>query len=283
LCIEHGEWYKVRRKLDDTRSDRSNMRLVMVACEVMHREISYCISRSKAIVDVRFLKKGLHDIGQKGMSQSLQEELDGIPDGEYDAVLLGYGLCNMGIRRLTCEKLPMVVPRAHDCITMLLGSKEKYQASFDKEPGTFYRSTGWIERDTPQTGVDGKPLSVMTQLGFNQSYEELLAKYGADNARYLMETMEGWGGTHNYKRLAYIDMGIGEFPDQEGQAKEEAVEKGWEYERMQGDVGLLQNLVDGDWDPEKFLVVQPGQTIMPSYQEGVIRTEELDTGSSKAP
>lgn len=259
------------------------MRLVMIACEVMHREISYCVSQSKSIVDVRFLKKGLHDVGQKGVSQSLQEEIDGIPAGEYDAVLLGYGLCNMGIRRLVCNSLPLVLPRAHDCITMLLGSKEKYQASFDEEPGTFYRSTGWIERDSPQTGADGKPLSVMTQLGFNQSYEDLLEKYGEDNARYLMETMDEWGTATNYKRLAYIDMGIGEFPSQERQAKAEAEEKGWRYERMQGDVGLLQSLVDGDWDPDKFLVVEPGKTIMPTYQEDIVRAEEIDAGSTGTP
>ncbi len=254
------------------------MRLVMIACEVMLREISYCVSRSKSIVDVRFLKKGLHDIGQKGMSRSLQEEIDRVPVGEYDALLLGYGLCNMGIRKLVCDKLPMVLPRAHDCITMLLGSKERYQESFDKEPGTYYRSTGWIERDSPQIGEDGKPLSVMTQLGFNQDYEELLAKYGADNAQYLMETMDEWRTATDYKRLAYIDMGIGEFPSQERQARDEAEDKGWEFERMQGDVDLLQSLVDGDWDPEKFLMVEPGKTIMPTYQEDIVRAEDIDPG-----
>ncbi|MDP6494321.1 MAG: DUF1638 domain-containing protein, partial [Dehalococcoidia bacterium] len=80
------------------------MRLVIVACDVMHREISYCVSRSKNIVDMRFLKKGLHDIGQKEMSRGLQEEIDRIPRGEYEAVLLGYGLCNMGIRQLFCDE-----------------------------------------------------------------------------------------------------------------------------------------------------------------------------------
>ena len=255
------------------------MRLVIVACDVMHREISYCVSRSKNIVDMRFLKKGLHDIGQKGMSQSLQEEVDRIPRGEYEAVLLGYGLCNMGIRQLFCDELPMIVPRAHDCITMLLGSKERYQETFDQEPGTYYRSTGWIERDSPMIGADGKPISVMTQLGFNQTYAEPLAKFGEDNARYIMETMEGWGGTHSYNRLAYIDAGIGEFPDHERQAREEAEEKGWNFERMQGDIGLIQSLVDGEWDPEKFLVVQPGKTIMPTYSEDIIRAEGRNTDS----
>ena len=243
----------------------------MVACEVMHREISYCVARAKNIVDVRFLKKGLHDIGQKEMSRSLQEEINRIPRGKYEAVLLGYGLCNMGIRELSCEELPMVVPRAHDCITMLLGSKERYKETFDKEPGTYYRSTGWIERNSPEIGEDGKPTSVITQLGLNSTYEELLAKFGEDNACYIMETLEGWGGTQNYNRLAYIDMDIGGFPEYEKQAREEAEEKGWIFERMQGDISLLQMLVDGEWDSDKFLVVQPGKMIMPTYVGDIVR------------
>ena len=258
------------------------MKFAMVACDVMHREISYCVSRSKAIVDVRFMKKGLHDVGQQRMSRSLQEEIDRIPAGEYDAVLLGYGLCNMGIRQLYCEPLPMVVTRAHDCITMLLGSKERYQEYFDEEPGTFYRSTGWIERDSPQIGADGKSLSVMTQLGFNQTYEELLTKFSPDNARYIFETMNEWADATNYKRLAYIDMGIGEFPLLERQAKDEAEEKGWRYETMQGDISLLQSLVDGEWNPDKFLVVPPGKTIVPTYQEDIVRVEERGADSPEA-
>jgi|TARA_B100001971_G_C18176697_1_gene530321 hypothetical protein len=255
------------------------MRYVMVACDVMHREISYCVSRSKAVVDVRFLKKGLHDVGQSGMSSSIQEEIDRIPSGEYEAVLIGYGLCNMGTRGLFREDMPMIIPRAHDCITMLLGSKERYQESFDREPGTFYRSTGWIERDSPRIGEDGKPISVMTQLGFNQTYEELLTKFSEDNARYIMETMKEWEGTRNYTRLAYIDMGIGEFPALARLAREEALEKGWRYEALQGDTGLLQSLVDGDWDDERFLVVPPGKTIAPTYLDNIVSVTEREPNS----
>jgi hypothetical protein len=40
----------------------------------------------------------------------------------------------------------MVVPRAHDCIALLLGSREKYAVYFDAHPGTFYQSPGWVER-----------------------------------------------------------------------------------------------------------------------------------------
>jgi len=249
------------------------MRLVIIACEIMHREISHCIARSKNIVDARFLKKGLHDVGQVEMSKALREEIGRVPEDEYEAILVGYGLCSNGIVGLAANKIPLVVPRAHDCITLLLGSKEKYMEYFNAHPGTYFRSTGWIERDTPQIGPDGKPLSIMTQLGLNRTYEELVAKHGEDNARYIMETLEGWGGTNSYDTLAYIDMDIGEFPEYERQAKEEAQEKGWQYLELSGDVGLLRRLVDGDWDPEEFQVVQPGQKVAPTYFDDIISAE----------
>ena len=251
------------------------MRFVIVACEVMHREISHCIANSKNIVDARFLKKGLHDIGRVEMSKALREEVSSVPQDQYDAILLGYGLCNLGTVGLVADRIPLVAPRAHDCITLLMGSKEKYQSFFDGHPGTFFRSTGWIERDSVEIGPDGKPISVMTQLGLNQTFEELVAKFGEDNARYIAETLNGWGGTNSYDTLAYIDMDIGDFPDQETLAKSEAEEKGWRFERLDGDIGLLRRLVDGEWDPEEFLVVQPGQKIAPTYGNDIIRAEDL--------
>ncbi len=37
---------------------------------------------------------------------------------------------------------------------------------------------------------------------------------------------------------------------------------------------LLQALVDGPWDAERFLVVQPGQRIAASFDEGIIKAVE---------
>jgi len=241
---------------------------------VMYREVAYCVSRATNIVDMRFMKKGLHDIGQKGMSEALQKEIDDVPKGEYDAVLMGYALCSMGIRGLTCGEVPMVIPRAHDCITLLMGSRTKYREYFDTYPATYYRSTGWLERGDAEIGPDGKPISITTQLGLNQDYEELVAKFGEENAEYIMETLGGWGGKTHYDRLAYIDMDIGDFPKHEEEAREEARENGWIFDKVVGDVGLLQRLVDGDWNTEEFLVVEPGHTIVPTYSESIIASSD---------
>lgn len=249
------------------------MRLIILACEIMYREISYCVAQSRNIVDVKFLKKGLHDLGEEEMSKTLQGEIDQVPKDKYEAILLGYGLCSNGIRGLTTEEIPLVVPKAHDCITLLLGSKERYRDYFDKHPGTFFRSTGWIERNTPEIGEDGRARSTITQLGLGRTFEEYVEKYGEDNARYIIETLQGWSGTRNYDTIAYVDMGIGDFEEYEEQARKEARDKDWKFERLQGDISLLKRLVDGEWNPNDFLVVQPGQRIVPIYVDDIIRAE----------
>ena len=41
---------------------------------------------------------------------------------------------------------PLVLPRAHDCITLLMGSRTEFERYFQDHPGVYYRSTGWVER-----------------------------------------------------------------------------------------------------------------------------------------
>lgn len=246
---------------------KEGRRFKLIVCEILFRETCHCAARTGNIIDITFMGKGLHNIGDSKMSSALQEEIDQAKTDRYEAILLGYGLCNNGIQGLHAS-LPMVVPRAHDCITLLLGSKEKYRAYFDKNPGTYFQSTGWMERDVDF--YDGE-ISVMEQLGINKSFQDYVEKYGEENARYIMETLGD--GLRNYSKLAYIDTGIGEFPEYEKQSQEMARQNNWEYEKLKGSYKLLMRLMEGDWDPKDFLVTEPGKTIQPTNDEGILATE----------
>jgi hypothetical protein len=239
-------------------------RYKLIACEIMFRELSYCAALSRNIIDITFMPKGLHDMGERKMTQLLQAALDEVDASRYDAILLGYGLCNNGIRGLHAA-LPLVVPRAHDCITLLLGSKEQYAAYFQAHPGTYYKSPGWIERSQ---AINGNPDTVMNQLGIDRTYEEYAAKFGEENARYLMEMFGDW--VKNYSRLAYIDTAVVDPDTFRQQTRAEAEERAWEYDELQGDTGLLRRLLGGPWDPQDFLVVPVSQTIRPSHDDSII-------------
>ncbi len=122
------------------------MRLLLLGCGLLLRELSDAIVRSPHLVDARFLPAGLHDTGAKSMRQRLQQEIDSPEASDYDAIVLGYGLCGMGTAGLKARGVRLVVPRAHDCITLLMGSREKYSEYFNANNGVYFRSVGWMER-----------------------------------------------------------------------------------------------------------------------------------------
>ena len=120
------------------------MFLKVIACEIAFREISFCAAKSPNIIDTEFLPQGYHDIPKTGLVE-IQKRIDAVPTGKYDGILLGYGLCSNIITGLTTTHTPLVIPRAHDCITLFLGSKERYREFFDAHPGTYYYTSGWLE------------------------------------------------------------------------------------------------------------------------------------------
>ena len=69
-------------------------------------------------------------------------------------------------------------------------------------------------------------------------------------------------------------MDIGDFKEYEEQAGKEAQDKGWAFERVQGDISLLKRLVDGEWDADEFLVVKPWQKIVPVYIDDIVGVED---------
>lgn len=240
---------------------------MLIACAVIYRESCYCAAIAKNIVDIRILDKGLHDIGDAKMSAMLQKEIDAIDNQLYDAILLGYGLCNNGVIGLH-SSLPLIIPRAHDCITLLMGSKEEYKRYFDNNPGTYYQSIGWMERGT--SSLENIEESIPFQLGI-KGYEHYVEKYGEENAKYIMETLGT--GIDNYSKLAFIDTSVGNTRHYKEQVKSNAKEKGWQYEELSGNTRILLQMMNGKWDEDVFLVVKAGKTIAPTYDDNIIKLD----------
>lgn len=250
------------------------MRFHVISCEIFFREMCALLSETPHRCDVEFLPKGLHDLGTEKMQPRLQERIDAVPKDSVDAILLGYGLCNNGIAGLRARHCPLVVPRAHDCITLFMGDRKRYREYFDAHPGTYYRTTGWFEREDTSDAGD---ITVSQRLGLFLQFDELAAKYGEDNARYIMETMGD--STPHYDRITFISLGLPSEGPFRQRALEEAQERGWTFEEVQGSLDLARKLVFGEWD-DNFLIVQPGETLCPSYDEGVIKKSQEEEGKT---
>ncbi|HZT42875.1 MAG TPA: DUF1638 domain-containing protein [Chthonomonadaceae bacterium] len=247
------------------------MRLKLISCEVFYREACFVVARSRNTIDIEFLPKGLHDLGACRMQARIQEAFDRVEESRYDAILFAYGLCNNGLAGLTARTIPLVLPRAHDCITLFLGSRQRYFAYFDTNSGVYFRTTGWMERgENPE---ELNQLSIRRMNGLDLSYEEMVAKYGEDNAGYLYGLLSD--ETRNYNQLTFIPMGVEPDGSFEQSAREEAARRGWQFDRVAGDLSLLQRLVDGIWDESEFLIVPPGHRVVASYDEGIVATEAI--------
>jgi Protein of unknown function (DUF1638) len=249
-------------------SDRS-LRLRAVACEVLARSVYLCAARSPHIVDVSLLRRALHD-DPLDLRTQLQREID-VTGPEYDAIVLAYGLCGGAAAGLIAREVPIVLPRAHDCITVFLGSRGRYREEFIGHPGTFWYVLDYVERNG-----GGGPLLTLGS-GLDEDLETVRAqfveKYGEENADYLMEELGAWQS--HYDRAAWIDMGVRESPQGEARAQAQADRRGWTFDRLAGDLDLVRRLVDGEW-ADDFLVLRPGERLAMAYDEGVVRAESVE-------
>ena len=225
-------------------------RLQFIICKVLQKEAYLCVSRSKNIVDVVLMPQGLHsepDELRRRVQERLEHTTD-VQDRPYDATLLGYGLCSNGIVGLE-PKMKTIVPRGHDCVTLLLGSKEKYRQYFDSHRGIYWYSDGWIENsDQP------------SRERYERTLGEYKQKYGDETAEYLMQMEQNW--KHEYSWATYVDWDLPNSADQREFTNECAQFLQWNYDELKGEQALLQRLVDGEWDDESFLILDAGQKIV---------------------
>ncbi|OGV69929.1 MAG: hypothetical protein A3K19_02080 [Lentisphaerae bacterium RIFOXYB12_FULL_65_16] len=246
-------------------------KLKFIGCEIIYREACALAARTPHMVDLEFLRKGLHDLKTADMLAKIQEAVDAVdPEAGYDAILLGYARCNNGIVGLTARSIPLVVPRAHDCITFFFGSRPAYREYFDAHPGTYYMTTGWKERNRSGTDYDRPAYGqqgVMGALGLAESYEDMVEKYGKENADFVVETMGGW--LKNYSKFLYLKMGVCDETEFIEATHAEARERNWDFEVRDGDWTLMDKLFHARWDDD-FIIVQPGQRITARTDEGVL-------------
>ncbi len=208
----------------------------LIACEVFRDEFE---AVSPPDLVPTYLPQGLHRTPGK-MPAAVQEVVDGL-SACTELVILGYGLCSNGVVGVTARSAPIVMPKVHDCIAVLLGSVQRYEAEMEACAGTYYITPGWAKYGT-------------TSLSAYKN--EYLPKYGAEDARYIAEEC-----LKHYTRIAFIDHGVGDVALGRAHAKEFAETFGKRYEEIPGDLDYLRRLVTGPWEGNEFLLIPPGTAI----------------------
>jgi hypothetical protein len=247
----------------------SRLRLQVIACPVFQRELELLAADAKTELAFRHLDMGLHEGNAEVLRAALQNAIDGTAAGSCDAVAIAYGVCNRGVVGLRARAVPLVIPRAHDCIGMLLGSSRCYLAQLEVQPGTYFQSAGWLEHSPANGEIRRQDLT----FGPNTSVtrEQLVEKYGEENADYQLEQFKNF--TQHYERLAYIDTPVPQSARWEAAAREVARQRGWKFERLPGDLGWLRRLLNAEWNEQEFLVLKPGERVGFRSDEKLIGAE----------
>lgn len=230
------------------------------------------VATTPHLVDIEFTEKGAHTDSNR-LRELLQKKIDQVEEEEktYDAILLTYGLCGNATVNLRARGTRLIIPRAHDCCTLFLGSKEKFKEYFSGSPSLAYSSTGYCERGDSYLNSG----EARVKMGTGESYRELVERYGEENARYIWETMfpsyikEG-------EKVIFIEIPETKHLGYAEKCRRKAEEENREYQELPGSARLFKKLLYGEWDREDFLIVEPNQKTYGIYDwDEIIGAKDL--------
>lgn len=224
----------VRRNLSAPR-----MRKKVLACSSIRDELLAVVPPPGT--EFEFLEYGYHRVpGQ--LVRVLQDKIDAAKDA--DVIMLGYGLCSNAVVGLVARQQDIIVPRVHDCIALLLGSRAEYDARFRDDRGTYYLSKGWIDY-----GSDPY-----------KEYLEYRQKYGEEAARWMIRELY-----RNYRRICLIKTLEADWERLRARARQVAEFMKMEYAEVPGSLAYLSKLLTGPWPEHEFVRVAPGEVIKQSH------------------
>ena len=244
------------------------LHLKLVACNVFQREACWSLTRTPHLVDPDFVELGMH-VQPARLREVLQARIDTEDAGDirHDALLLLYGVCGNAAVGLTARRTPLVIPRAHDCATVLLGGVKRYLEVFGDNPSRPFSSIGYLERCLETYRTEG---------GWGQvagsTYEDFVEKYGEDNAKYIWQTLHP---VYADEPALFIDIAETSSACAMARAEERLTADGRGWSVVKGDIGMIHRLIGAEWNPREFLVVPPGESVAGVYDmDEVVRAEK---------
>jgi hypothetical protein len=236
-------------------------RIYLLACDVLKAELELLTAGATHIVQTHYLPMGLHDQPAilRSELQACLSIAEFMPDVE--AVVLMFGLCGNGTAGLVPRRVPLVLPRAHDCITLYLGSRERYAAYHQAHPDAYFYTPGWMDgKRTP-----GPERLESLRMEFSARFDD------PDDVEYLLDLeRDMW---RRRGRAAYIDLGLRDDSQYRQQLAHCTHWLGWQSETLAGDPTLIRDTLAGRWDDARHLIVQPGQVVRPSGDERIVTAD----------
>lgn len=171
----------------------------------------------------------------RGPAEARREELR---VGPVNRVVFAFGFCGNALAGISAQNLTLVLPRADDCITLLLNHGCKRE-EVPRNPRHYYLTRGWFCHES----------SLM------EAFDEWVRRYGAEKAARLQKAMFA-----GYETVSLIDTKAYDVDEWQPQAEEVARTLGLGSDVVEGSVQLLEKLFQGREDSE-IIVVPPGEKV----------------------
>jgi hypothetical protein len=118
------------------------MSVGVICCRVLEAEMKRVVEAFPQVSHLEVMEWGLH-IEPDLLLETVTQKIESIEE-EVDAVVLGYGRCQILDKLSDHFKVPVFRPQADDCIGVLLG-QERYREALLEEGGTWFFTPGWTE------------------------------------------------------------------------------------------------------------------------------------------
>lgn len=211
---------------------------VIICCRTIKEELDDAIRSVGCGFPVLWIESGLHNVPRK-LHKVLQETTDQAERAGAERILLAMGFCGNSLENLRTEHAELILPRADDCITLLLGSFRRRQ-QIQNEAGTYFMTKGWIDGER----------NIMRE------YEYTIDKYGQELGEEIFGMMFG-----NYRRIGILDTGCYDMGPVLAETERIADTLQLAWERFEGSNAYLKNLLTGPWDADSFVTLQPGEIL----------------------
>ncbi|MFW6414933.1 MAG: DUF1638 domain-containing protein [Thermodesulfobacteriota bacterium] len=215
---------------------------VVIACRVLESELEG-LKCDDPEIETIYLDQNYHRSPHL-LPDLLQAKIEEVK-GHAKQIILGYGLCSNAVVGLVPPAQGLIVTRAHDCITLFLGSREKYNRLFKHSPGTYYITPGWIKEEKDPIGM---------------LENEYVPKMGREIAE--------WGAREeikHYSNITLIDTKAVDIAPYRERARENARFFHKEYHEVEGSTNLLQKILFGPYDSKDFFLLEKGEQVKQNW------------------
>lgn len=219
------------------------MKTLILACKTLERELQVAMERQNCHDAIVWFESGLHNTPKK-FKEALQMMIDQATD--YDRILMAMSFCGNVVCGLRSGNATLVIPRAEDCISLVLGSAEN-RSSIPDAGHTYFMTEGWLQGER----------NIWVE------YQYAIKKYGQKTGEEIFQMMLG-----NYQALALIDSQVGDLTETEIEMEKIAKHLHLTYRKLNGTTSFLEALFEPILDPARFLVVAPHDVVaLPSLSQ----------------